>query len=294
MGYSKEQYEEQINSAVVFSIDRSNNSVLWETEARKLLVLTIEYYKDCVMRKETFENYAVELFESVQQSIRSFSPEKGTFLHYVNVAVKHRINQKKLADTLDQQRQGMSVSAKDNQLIRKMLSFVRSKGYDINNQETQERIAAQFNVPVLQVRFCVEQSQIKVINETISDEEGEESSIFDKIAAAEPSAEQSMEYKEKQFDLIRRIDVAFRACQDRQKPLLSSLLTARLITAIDLNDDLLTELETVSFIDKTLMREYRSGRKMPSAKQIAEQHGTSEQSVSRTYKTFIEKVSRKG
>ena len=294
MGYSKEQYEEQINSAVVFSIDRSNNSVLWETEARKLLVLTIEYYKDCVMRKETFENYAVELFESVQQSIRSFSPEKGTFLHYVNVAVKHRINQKKLADTLDQQRQGMSVSAKDNQLIRKMLSFVRSKGYDINNQETQERIAAQFNVPVLQVRFCVEQSQIKVINETISDEEGEESSIFDKIAAAEPSAEQSMEYKEKQFDLIRRIDVAFRACQDRQKPLLSSLLTARLITAIDLNDDLLTELETVSFIDKTLMREYRSGRKMPSAKQIAEQHGTSEQSVSRTYKTFLEKVPRKG
>lgn len=294
MGYTKEQYEEQINSADVFSIDRSNNSVLWETEARKLLVLTIEYYKDCVMRKETFENYGFELFESVQQSIRSFSPEKGTFLHYVNVAVKHRIDQKKLADTLDQQRQGMSVSAKDNQLIRKMLSFVRSKGYDINNQETQERIAAQFNVSVSQVRFCVEQSQIKVINETISDEEGEESSIFDKIASADPNAEQSMEDKEKQFDLIRRIDVAFRACQDRQKPLLSSLLTARLITAIDLNDDLLTELETVTFVNKTLVKEYIAGTEIPSARQIAKYYGLSEQSASRTLNNFLDKVPRKG
>lgn len=294
MGYTKEQYEEQINSAFVFSIDRSKDSELWKTEARKLLVLTIDYFKDCIMRKETFENYAVELFESIQQSIRSFSPDKGTFLHYVNVAVKHRIDQKKLADTLDQQRQGMSVSAKDNQLIRKMLSFARSKGYNVNDRETQERIAAQFNVPVSQVRFCVEQSQIKVINETISDEEGEESSIFDKIAAAEPSAEQSMEDREKQFDLIRRIDVAFRTCQDRQKPLLSRLLTAKLIPAIDLNDDTLLELETVSFIDKPLMKEYLSGMGMPSARQIAEEYGTSEQSVSRTYKTFLEKVPRKG
>ena len=294
MGYTKEQYEEQINSAFVFSIDRSKDSELWKTEARKLLVLTIDYFKDCIMRKETFENYAVELFESIQQSIRSFSPDKGTFLHYVNVAVKHRIDQKKLADTLDQQRQGMSVSAKDNQLIRKMLSFARSKGYNVNDRETQERIAAQFNVPVSQVRFCVEQSQIKVINETISDEEGEESSIFDKIAAAEPSAEQSMEDREKQFDLIRRIDVAFRTCQDRQKPLLSRLLTAKLIPAIDLNDDALLELETVSFIDKPLMKEYLSGVRMPTARQIAEEYGTLEQSVSRTYKTFLEKVPRKG
>lgn len=294
MGYTKEQYEEQINSAFVFSIDRSKDSELWKTEARKLLVLTIDYFKDCIMRKETFENYAVELFESIQQSIRSFSPDKGTFLHYVNVAVKHRIDQKKLADTLDQQRQGMSVSAKDNQLIRKMLSFARSKGYNVNDRETQERIAAQFNVPVSQVRFCVEQSQIKVINETISDEEGEESSIFDKIASADPNAEQSMEDKEKQFDLIRRIDVAFRACQDRQKPLLSRLLTAKLIPAIDLNDDALLELETVSFIDKPLMKEYLSGVRMPTARQIAEEYGTLEQSVSRTYKTFLEKVPRKG
>lgn len=294
MGYTKEQYEEQINSAFVFSIDRSKDSELWKTEARKLLVLTIDYFKDCIMRKETFENYAVELFESIQQSIRSFSPDKGTFLHYVNVAVKHRIDQKKLADTLDQQRQGMSVSAKDNQLIRKMLSFARSKGYNVNDRETQERIAAQFNVPVSQVRFCVEQSQIKVINETISDEEGEESSIFEKIAAAEPSAEQSMEDREKQFDLIRRIDVAFRTCQDRQKPLLSRLLTAKLIPAIDLNDDTLLELETISFIDKPLMKEYLSGMGMPSARQIAEEYETSEQSVSRTYKTFLEKVPRKG
>ena len=293
MGYTKEQYEERINSADVFSIDRSKDSELWKTEARKLLVLTIEYFKDCILRKETFENYGLELFESIQQSIQAFSPEKGTFLHYVNVAVKHRINKKKLADALDQQRQGLSVSVKDNQLIRKMLSFVRSKGYDINNRETQERIAEQFNVPVSQVRFCVEQSQITVITGRISNEDGEESDIFDKIASADPSAEQSMEDREKQLDLIHRIDSVFRTCQERQKPLLSCLLTARLIPAIDLNNDLLLEFETISFINEFLMKEYISGMKMPSAREIAKEFDTSEQSVSRTLNTFWEKVSRK-
>lgn len=293
MGYTKGQYENLINGANFFLIDRTKDSELWKTEARKLLVLTIEYYKECVLRRETFENYGVELFESIKQGIRSFSPDKGVFLHYVNVAIKRRIRQKKLSDALDRQRRGLSVSEKDNQLIKKMLAYVRSKGYDISDPKTQDRIAGQFHLSIEQVRICVEQSQIRVIDETVSNSKGESSSVFDGIASNRPNAEEMIEENEKQLEIIRRVDAVFQICQERQKPLLSYLLTARLIPEMDLNEYVLEELETISFIDKQLLKEFIASGKMPPARQIATEFGLTEQSVSRTLKVFFEKVPRK-
>ena len=294
MGYTKEQYEELINGAKVFTIDRTKDSELWKTEARKLLLLTIEYYRDFVLKKETFENYGVELVEGIKQSIRGFSQEKGIFLHYANVAIKRRIRQKKLSDALDRQRRGLSVSENDNRIIKKMLSYVRSKGYDINDLATQERIAAQFKLSLEQVQICVEQSQISVIDETVSNSNGETSNIFDGIASAQPNAEEKMIENEKQLDIFRRVDNVFIQCQERQKPLLSCLLTARLIPEMDLNDYVLAELEKISFIEKQLLKQYIASGKMPPARLIAAEFGLTEQSASRTLKTFFEKIPRNG
>ena len=294
MGYSKEQYEQLINGAKLFQIDRTKDSELWKTEARKLLLLTIEYYRDFILKQETFENYGLELVEGIKQSIRGFSPEKGIFLHYANVAIKRRIRQKKLSDALDRQRRGLSVSEKDNQLIKKMLAYVRSKGYDINDPDTQERIAAQFHLSIEQVKICVEQSQITVIDETISNSDGERSSIFDTIASNTLNAEQKIEQNETQLEILCRVDTVFKTCQERQKALLSYLLTARLVPELDLNDYILERLEEISFIDKALLKEFISSGKMPPARQIATEFGLSEQSASRTLKTFFEKVPRKG
>lgn len=294
MGYSKEQYEQLINGAKLFRIDRTKDSELWKTEARKLLLLTIEYYRDYILKKDTFENFGLELIEGIKQSIRAFSPEKGVFLHYANVAIKRRISQKKLSDALDRQRRGLSVSEKDNQLIKKMLAYVRSKGYDINDAKTQERIAYQFHLSIEQVQICVAQSQITVIDETISNSDGERSSIFDGIASNRPNAEQQMEQNENQLEIIRRVDAVFQTCQERQKSLLSYLLTARLIPEMDLNEYILEQLERISFVDIELLKEYIASGKMPSARQIAIEFELTEQSASRTLKTFFEKVPRKG
>lgn len=292
MVYTKEEYEEQINHAAAFTIDRAKDSELWKTEARKLLVLTCEYYKECVLSKQTFETYGLELFESIKQSIRSFNPNKGIFLHYVNVAFKRKISQRKLAEALDRQRRGMTVSEQDNRLIKRMLSYVQSKGYDLNDTATQEHIASQFNLPIDQVRLCVAQSQIHVIDETISNSKGEQSNVFDTIASTQPNAEQVLESNERQLEIIRSVDVVFQTCQERQKPMLSRLLTARLIPEMDLNEYIISELEGLAFIDMLLLKQYIATGQMPSAKEIAIEFGMLEQSVSRMLKTFFEKIPR--
>ena len=157
MTYTKEQYEQLINNAKVFSIDRTKDSELWKTEARRLVVFVCEYYKNCVLKKEAFEQYGLELFESIKQAISSFNPDKGIFLHYVNVAFKNRVRQRKLSDALERQRQGISVSASDNKMIKQMLQYVRSKGYDLNDESVLVRIAEKLHTSIEHIKLFIKQ-----------------------------------------------------------------------------------------------------------------------------------------
>ena len=291
MTYTKEQYEQLINSAKVFSIDRAKDSELWKTEARRLVVFVCEYYKNCVLKKEAFEQYGLELFESIKQAISSFNPDKGIFLHYVNVAFKNRVRQRKLSDALERQRQGISVSASDNKMIKQMLQYVRSKGYDLNDEAILVRIAEKLHTSIEQIRLCIEQSQINFVDDVVVNKKGEQESIFDTIASPIRTAEQNLDENEKQLDVLRRVDNVFQTCQERQKNLLSRLLTSKLIPEMDLTDYVVSHLESISFVDIGMVKGFISGDNMPTARQIATEFEITEQSVSRTLKIFFEKLS---
>lgn len=289
MAYTKEQYEQEINNAKVFYLDRNKDSGLWKTEARKLLVIVCEYFKECILSKADFEKYGLELFESIKQSIFSYKPDKGIFLHYVNVAFSRRRRQSKLIDALERQRRGISVSDSDNKLIRQMLKYVRSKGYDLNDPAVVARIAEKLQTTVEQIVFCIEQSRISIVEEVITNQDGEQESVFDAIASPMSTAEQDIVEEEKQIEVLYRVDEVYKSCQERQKKLLSRLLTVKLVPEMDLTEYAISKLDSISFIDKQLVEFFISGDDMPTARQIAAEFGISEQSVSRTLKTFFEK-----
>ena len=289
MAYTKEQYEQEINNAKVFYLDRNKDSGLWKTEARKLLVIVCEYFKECILSKTDFEKYGLELFESIKQSICSYKPDKGIFLHYVNVAFSRRRRQSKLIDALERQRRGISVSDSDNKLIRQMLKYVRSKGHDLNDPTVLARIAEKLHTTVEQIVLCIEQSKISIVEEVITNQDGEQESVFDTIASPMVTAEQNIVEEEKQIEVLYRVDEVYKSCQERQKKLLSRLLTAKLVPEMDLTEYAISKLDSISFIDKQLIESFISGDDMSTARQIAAEFGISEQSVSRTLKTFFEK-----
>ena len=117
-------------------------------------------------------------------------------------------------------------------------------------------------------------------------DDGEEGSLFDMIASEDDSTNELFEV-DQAIELLRHVDEVFEKRQQRQKPLLSKLITAKIVSDIAENESLLSEVTLLVFFDKSLFSEYRRSGTVPTAREIASQFGISEQSVSRTYKTFI-------
>ena len=92
-------------------------------------------------------------------------------------------------------------------------------------------------------------------------------------------------------EVVEEIDRVFSTVQDRQKRLLSMLWTVEIIEAC--KGDLHKARKVLS--GKALSNEkvfayYEKYGKLPTNRKIAEICGVSEQSLSRTYKTFREKL----
>lgn len=119
---------------------------------------------------------------------------------------------------------------------------------------------------------------------------GEETEMFDLVAATDDSPEDKAVNADMVRYLVRLVNFVFQRLQDRTKALISKLLTVRLIDALLM---VLTEaeiLEETAFVDSEILTVYINGGELPTARQIAALHDTTEQQASRAIKTFLEKL----
>ena len=87
---------------------------------------------------------------------------------------------------------------------------------------------------------------------------------------------------------LKRINDVFSARQNRQKPLLSKLITSKIIQDLSSSETLLKMAKSLDFIDVSIVEQFFSLKRVPTAREISQEFGLSEQSVSRTFKIFIE------
>ena len=91
--------------------------------------------------------------------------------------------------------------------------------------------------------------------------------------------------------LVEKINGVFNTVQDRQKKLLSMLLTVEIIKACDEDLDKAKNVLTgKELFNEEVFDYYEKHGELPTAKQIGGICGVSEQSLSRTYKNFKEKL----
>ena len=115
--------------------------------------------------------------------------------------------------------------------------------------------------------------------------------ISDEYRFKEKTAEENLVEESSVISLIEEIEDVFSEVQDRQKRLLSMLLTVEIIKAFNGDVDKAKEL----LCDKEIFNQevfdyYEKNGELPTAKQIGKILGVSEQSLSRTYKNFKEKL----
>lgn len=89
------------------------------------------------------------------------------------------------------------------------------------------------------------------------------------------------------LDLIRDV---FDVCQERQKSLLAMLISAEVLRAMDADPAAGKVLRKYTFCSGQILRLAGENGIVPTNKDTGEMLGLSEQSVSRTYRGFREKV----
>lgn len=290
--FTREEYENLINNSPLFEIDKESSPALYKTERYNFLTLLTEYYSGYIYQKKELEEYSMTLMETAIECIKYYDRSKGEFLHLFNKAMKRDLRIAQAKEILETRRQGIKISSENDKLIRKILAFANSKNLDVYDITVQEKMSKGFGIELNKLQELIRVNYDAVaVSSTVRNEDDEEVELFDLQASHEKTAEDKMADESAFVSLVDRIDGVFATVQERQKKLLSMLLTAEIIKAC--NEDLETAsqvLEDKEIYNAEVFDYYDKNGELPTAKQIGEQCGVSEQSVSRTYKTFKEKL----
>ena len=288
-----ERYETEIATSTLFSLDKEKQPTAYSREVRKLTNLLFEYLY--AIDEIYYMNFSVEIMETISSCLKNFSSEKGEFLHYFRASIKTTCINAAAEQRASEYRGGIHIPEKIKKLMPKIAKYLESKGIDPEKikDEQIELVAGVFDQPKKTIREVVEANQFSnVVYDAATNEDGERISLFDLIASEE-FADSRLLSGENCKCFLDQIEFAFSSCQERQKPILSDLLTTRLCKSGIFEDtDLQIAYSDYSFINKTVVKEYVLKRSIPSDADIASKYEKNASSVSRTLKEFLAKICR--
>ena len=290
--FTREEYENLINNSPLFEIDKESSPALYKSERYNFLTLLTDYYRLYIYPNKSLDSYSMTLMETAMECIKYYDKDKGEFLHLFNSSMKRDLHIAKAKEIIEEKRQGIRVSNEDDKLIRKIIALANSKGLDIYHITVQQKISRALNLELSRLQELLRINDDAVaVSSTVTNEDGDEVELFDLQSSHEKNAEDKMADESAFVSLVEKINGVFNTVQDRQKKLLSMLLTVEIIKACD--EDLgkaRQVLEDKELFNEEVLDYYEKHGELPTAKQIGAFCGVSEQSLSRTYKNFKEKL----
>ena len=266
MKYAKERYEELINNSPLFEIDKERDSALYKTEKEKLVELINEYYSGYVFvngsiidglhgrESNTFseakQDKMYTVFLTALECIKYYDKSKGSFLHLLNASVSRKIKTTVAKNAEENFRGGIVIENSERKKIRAILKYANSKRLDLSDIKDIQKIAAILNLPVAEtVRLIEINSNATTVSDTVKNDDGEEVSLFDTVAAEQATAVDALVFEE-YFKAAERV---FNSLQERSKERISQLFTFQLIK--NLSVDEVKELKHYSFYSEEVVRE---------------------------------------
>lgn len=290
--YTREEFENLINNSPLFDVDKINNSELYKSEKYKFTELLTQYYQVYIYPHKLLEDYSYTLIETATECIKYYDRAKGEFLHLFNKALKRDLGIAKAKEMIETRRQGIRLSIYDEQMISKVLAFAKSKNLDIYDSAIQAKIGLALGIRAEELENLIQINDNAIaVASTVTNDDGDEIELFDLLADKDYTPEEAIVSRDGLQELVSQIDNVFQTVQERQKKLLSLLLTAEIVKALacDIKETEMV-LDGCSFFNVEIIDWYKKHGGIPTAKQIGEMCGVSEQSLSRAYKNFKEKL----
>lgn len=274
MYYNRTECEKNISESPLFTLDRETAG--FERESYNMIEYLFCYLM--AVNRYRYEAYGSEIMETAMRCIRSYIPEKGPFLGYFNAAWKaeyHRIQGRR---SVREQLRGVRVSREDLLLIYNYSRLRKSSGAEVDGPEFYAKIAEAMGIPVKKVPRIAEMAEFSVTGSSWPEEDVREPAGF--------SVEAYLESQEDVQELLAHIDAVFGGLQERQRPLVSELLTARVLP--ELEDFHLAE--EFRFVCPEIAEAYARTGAVPPQQSIADKYGRNAASISRTMRQFLGKL----
>lgn len=287
MLYDKDEYEKLIDSSRLFSLDKENERTAYKREALKM----VEYLYCYLMgvNASKYEPYGMEIVDTAKHCIVNYNPDAGRFLNYFYSAWKqtygHLVGKELVRETF----KGIHFTEDEERNFKKYMRLAQTIGLNIESPEFRKRVAEAMGISVGEVENLQNIINSKPTSSSYVNEEGEEYSLIDQIDSGKCTDEGIIQY-EAAIEFLELLELTYAQLQERQKPMLAMLITSKIALLVNEDERLLEFLKSKSFYDESIFAESLQRGEQIQAKEIAEKFGVGEASVSRTWKTFREKV----
>ena len=145
-------------------------------------------------------------------------------------------------------------------------------------------------ITVPEVEKIAEIASLQIIDESQANRDGEEISIYDMYSDG-TLVDEALIQADKVSEILSRLETCYNSLQERQKPIISDLITAKLCKII-FEDQI--PIEKYTFCNAEIWRIYLSGGTIPSQRDIAQKYNRNEASVSRTMREFLARLEKLG
>lgn len=283
MKYDKKIYEDRIASSPLFTLDRETEITAFEREYLKMIENLYCYL--LAVNEHDYEPYGCEIYEVATRCINNYDASKGVFLHYFNSAWRQEYSHILGKAKFEQQLRGVKITEEERRGILNYLKMAERLNTSCSRSELYEKIASAMGISINKVQLFAELSEVRVVSPYSNNDDDEEKDFWSQISDG-TSIEDELEMADSVSDLLDLIEQAFCGLQSRQKPIVSDMITAKILPVLP-KDPVIYKY---TFISADIMNVMNTEGRCPTQKEIAEKHGRNEASVSRTLKDFTAKL----
>lgn len=266
------------SSMVGLHVESMEPSVILKEKLR----LTERIYEYICIAKPEYKHAGLEIVETLNQCLKSYQSDKGSFINYYMASLHRRIQQEEINDRLAMKQGGMIIPQHIKRQISQILSLAALKQWDLSNPKLHQEASTLFGITEAKVK------QLLIVNHTSmvflpyqTDQNGNEISLLKLIPSA--SAEYNCEDNSTETILAILAD-SFNSCRTSQKQVLKPLLTRMILSK---TPELFPILQSYCFCDMQVCKQFQKTGTLPTSREIAKQLGKNEASVSRTLHHFL-------
>lgn len=278
-------YERLIDESILFSLDKEREPSAFTRESLKMVDHLYRYLMETNRRK--YEPYGLEIVETANYCIKNYNATSGRFLNYFISAWTTNYQHIITKERFDSEHSAMKFSESQRRLYIRYKKICSKLGIDTDSPNFEQTIAEYLGIALSEIRnlLLLDEIEIESIDEIVDTDDGSLSKQYD----AGVCVENDFIRTDDNIRFLNNLEIVYNGIQNRQKRMISILITSYLSLAID-NEIVSEVFRSKAYFDIETYHECLQRRERLSNKEIAERLGIQEASLSRAWNNFKWKI----